>query len=89
MDDTGDFVDWTFDERGESIVQLTMGTLFAIRRVFDEPVVDFTSGRRYASSMPPAVPLAPISYIGSWLNFKKGMSGDAIDEIRESSVSVY
>ncbi|KAL5519337.1 SRO7 [Sanghuangporus vaninii] len=81
IDDTGDFVDWIFDDQGESIVAMTLGTLFSIRRVFDEPVIDFTVGRRAAPTMPPPVPLAPISYLGSWFNFKKGKSGDAIDDL--------
>lgn len=83
VDDTGDFVDWIFDEQGETLVGMTIGTLFSIRRVFDEPVVDFTVGRRAAPAMPPPIPLAPISYLGSWFNFKKGKSGDAIDGLRE------
>ncbi|KAL5494875.1 SRO7_1 [Sanghuangporus weigelae] len=81
IDDTGDFVDWIFDDQGESIVAMTLGTLFSIRRVFDEPVIDFTVGRRAAPTMPPSVPLAPISYLGSWFNFKKGKSGDVIDDL--------
>ncbi|KAL5476395.1 SRO7_6 [Sanghuangporus weigelae] len=81
IDDTGDFVDWIFDDRGESIAAMTSGTLFSIRRVFDEPVIDFTVGRRAAPTMPPPIPLAPIRYLGSWFNFKKGKSGDAIDDL--------
>lgn len=84
LDDTGDYVDWVFDERGETIVGATIGTVFAIRRVFDEPVIDFTAGRRAAPSMPPIIPsLTPVSYLGSWLNFKKSKSGDAIDDLRK------
>lgn len=86
MDDTGDYVDWVFDERGETIVGATLGTVFAIRRVFDEPVIDFTAGRRAAPSMPPIIPsLTPVSYLGSWFNFKKSKSGDAIDDLCEYS----
>ncbi|THH11619.1 hypothetical protein EW145_g567 [Phellinidium pouzarii] len=81
LDDTGDFVDWTFDLQTETVCGATLGTLFAIRRVYDEPVIDYTAGRRGVPSLPPRVPLAPVSYIGSWFNFKKSLSGDAVDTL--------
>ena len=85
LDDTGDFVDWCFDLRTGSIVGATLGTFFAGRRVFDEPLIDYTVGRNYVPSMPSIVPLAPVSYVGSWFNFKKGLSGDAIDDFRKQN----
>ncbi|KAI5118052.1 hypothetical protein M0805_005899 [Coniferiporia weirii] len=81
LDDTGDFVDWVFDLQADSVCEATLGTFFATRRVYDEPVIDYTTGRRAAPGIPPRVPLGPISYLGSWFNFKKGLGGDAIDAL--------
>ena len=67
----------------ESINGAIMGTFFSNRRVFDEPVIDYTVGRRSLPAMPVLVPLAPVSYLGSWFNFKKGSNGDAVDVLRK------
>lgn len=67
----------------ESVCRATLGTLFAIRRVYDEPVIDYTAGRRAPPAMPQPVPLASISYLGSWFNFKKSITGDALDAMRK------
>lgn len=75
-------MDWTFDIRAEAFSGATLGTFFASRRVFDEPVIDYTVGRRNVPAMPVIIPLAPVGYLGSWFNFKKGLNGDAIDDLR-------
>ena len=82
LDDTGDFVDWAFDEKSASFKGATLGTVFSMHRVFDEPVVDFSAKRKAPPTLPPLVPLAPVSYLGSWFNFSKGKSGDAVDALR-------
>ncbi|KLO20106.1 hypothetical protein SCHPADRAFT_898161 [Schizopora paradoxa] len=82
LDDTGDYVDWVFDDtRGMTVSRITMGTLFAMRRVFDEPVVDFASNRKQAGAVPPPIPLGPASLLGSFFNFKKSVSGDQVDAL--------
>lgn len=75
-------MDWTFDLNTETIIGAVIGTFFAKRRVFDEPVIDYTVGRRAVPSLPVIVPLAPVSYLGSWFNFTKGLSGDDLDKLR-------
>jgi len=81
LDDTGDYVDWVFDEKQMTVSKMTMGTLFAMRRVFDEPVVDFASNRKQAPGVPQPIPLGPASLLGSLFNFKKSISGDQIDAL--------
>ena len=77
--------------RRGTVTKATLGTLFAIRRVYDEPVVDFTTGRKSVPAMPAAVPLGPPSLLGSWFRMNASMSGDQVDALREfiapSSVS--
>jgi len=81
LDDTGDYVDWVFDEKRMTVSKLRMGTLFAMRRVFDEPVIDFASNRKQAPAVPQPIPLGPASLLGSFFNFKKNISGDQVDAL--------
>lgn len=81
VDDTGDYVDWSFDMRRGTVTRASLGTLFAIRRVYDEPIVDFTSGRKPVPAMPQMVPLGPPSLLGSWFRLNAGLSGDQIDAL--------
>ena len=65
-----------------TVKKMTLGTFFAIRRVYDEPIIDFTVGRRPVPSPPQPVPLAPVTMFSSFFNFKRGLSGDQIDALR-------
>lgn len=72
--------------RRGTVIKATLGTLFAIRRVYDEPVVDFASGRKQVPAIPASVPLGPQSILGSWfrMNLNTSVSGDQIDALRKS-----
>lgn len=84
LDDTGDYVDWTFDARSGGVSKMTLGTFFAQDHPHGEPLVDFVAGRRPVPAPPQPVPLGPSSLLGSLFSFQKSVSGDQIDALRAS-----
>lgn len=84
VDETGDFIGTRFHESGV-LEQITFGTLFKTRRVYDYPVVDITSFHREIPLYPQPVSVGPPSLLGSWLGYgKSGMTGKQLDELRKS-----
>ncbi|TDL26364.1 hypothetical protein BD410DRAFT_836264 [Rickenella mellea] len=81
LDDTGDYVDWTFDPRTNAVSQISLGTFFKINHPYNDTVVDLAVGRRSLPPQPQPIPLGPTTLLGSLLNYKRSVTGDQIDAL--------
>ncbi|KAG5647699.1 hypothetical protein DXG03_008422 [Asterophora parasitica] len=83
LDETGGFIAWTHHPSSGTIHQATYGTLFDIRRVYDEPDIDFLITKPVVPAAPQPVSAGPASMLqlGSWLPFNQSTSGAKIDEL--------
>ncbi|RDB29510.1 Uncharacterized protein C1F3.03 [Hypsizygus marmoreus] len=83
LDETGDFVAWTPHPSSGTIHQATYGTLFDIRRVYDQPDIDFLCTKPVIPPQPQPVSMGPPSMLslGSWFPFNQSMTGAQLDEL--------
>ncbi|KAG6842463.1 hypothetical protein C0991_007593 [Blastosporella zonata] len=81
LDESGDFMAWNFHPASRTMNQVTYGTLFNIRRAYEQPDMDLASTKPVVPAAPQPVTAGPASMLqfGSWLPFNQSMSGAQLD----------